>query len=190
MERWRPVAAAVARWQWEQVRRSPTRLRRLLTWLRRLPKQVKTGAAGVAVVLLVVAGTLFVRNPAGPFGKIEPLPQNTATLTRIPVLGPGHRFLFFPVSGRVTAGLKYRFVLLTHCGLDYPTGPDFDGSFWDAVDSAQRNKFTNAPPGFAQPEDVGYMIVVSPDTAEFHSSAGGVETYTRRTKALIAGLCM
>ena len=189
MDRWRPVAAAVARRQWQQLRRSPTRLRRLLTWIRRLPNQVKTGAAGVAVVLLVVAGTLFVRNPAGPFGKIEPLPSTTGTLTRIPVLGPGHRFLFFPVSGRVTAGVKYRFVLLTHCGLDYPTGPDFDGSFWDAADATQRDKLTNPPPDFAQPEDVGYMILVSPDTAEFHSSAGGAETYTRRTKALIAGLC-
>ena len=30
---------------------------------------------------------------------------------------------------------------------------------------------------------------VAPDIAEFHSSAGGVETYMRRTKTLIAGLC-
>jgi hypothetical protein len=33
------------------------------------------------------------------------------------------------------------------------------------------------------------MILVSTDTAEFHSSAGGVARYTRRTKALIAGPC-
>ncbi|TMC65539.1 MAG: hypothetical protein E6J16_03815, partial [Chloroflexota bacterium] len=92
MDRWRLVAAAVARWQWQQLRRSPTRLRRLAAWLRGLPKQVKAGAAGVAVVLLVIASVLFVRNPSGPFGKIEPLPLSTGTMTRIPVLGPGHRF--------------------------------------------------------------------------------------------------
>jgi len=181
MDRWRPIALMVVAWLWS--------LHRVPGLLWRMPAQVKAAALAAGVVLLVIGSILFVRNPAGPFGKIEPLPPTTGTLTRIPVLGPGHRFLFFPVSGRVTAGLKYRYVLLTHCGLDYPTGPDFDGSFWDAVDPAQRNKFTNAPPGFAQPEDVGYMILVSPDTAEFHSSAGGVETYTRRTKALIAGLC-
>jgi hypothetical protein len=181
MDRWRPVGLSVASRLW-RVRRVPA-----LLW--RMPTQAKAGVAGVAIVLLVIASVLFVHNPAGPFGKIEPLPTSAGTLTRIPVLGPGHRFLFFPVSGRVTAGLKYRFVLLTHCGVDYPTGPDFDGSFWDAVDPAQRNKLAKPPPGFTQPEDVGYMIVVAPDTAEFHSSAGGVETYTRRTKALIAGLC-
>ena len=181
MDRWRPVALALAP-RLSSLRRVPGML-----W--RMPAQAKAGAAGVIIVLLVIASVLFVRNPAGPFGKIEPLPPTTGTLTRIPVLGPGHRFLFFPVSGRVTAGLKYRVVLLTRCGLDYPTGPDLDGSFWDAVDSAQRNKLATPPPGFAQPEDVGYMIVIAPDTAEFHSSAGGVETYMRRTKALIASLC-
>jgi hypothetical protein len=181
MDRWRPVGLSVASRLW--------RLRRVPALLWRMPTQAKAGVAGVAIVLLVIASVLFVRNPAGPFGKIEPLPASTGTMTRIPVLGPGHRFLFFPVSGRVTAGLKYRFVLLTHCGLDYPTGPDFDGSFWDAVDPAQRNKLANPPPGFAQPEDVGYMILVSANTAEFHSSAGGIAEYTRRGKALIAGLC-
>ena len=181
MDRWRLVGLSLASHLW--------RLRRVPALLWRMPAQAKAGVAGVAVVLLVIASVLFVRNPAGPFGKIEPLPLSKGTMTRIPVLGPGHRYLFFPVSGRVTAGLKYRFVLLTRCGLDYPTGPDFDGSFWDAADPAQQNKLANPPPGFAQPEDVGYMIVVAPDTAEFHSSAGGVETYTRRTKALIAGLC-
>jgi hypothetical protein len=155
-----------------------------------MPAQAKAGVAGVAVVLMVIGSVLFVRNPAGPFGRIEPLPANAATLTRIPVLGPGHRYLFFPVSGPVTAGLKYHYVLLTHCGIDYPTGPDFDGSFWDSEDSTQRDKLTNPPAGFAAPEDVGYMILVSPNSAEFHSSAGGVARYTRRSKALIAGLCI
>jgi hypothetical protein len=181
MDRWRLIALTVI------ARLAP--LRRVPALLWRMPAQAKAGVAGVIVVLLVIASVLFVRNPAGPFGKIEPLPPTMGTLTRIPVLGPGHRFLFFPVSGRVTAGLKYRFVLLTHCGLDYPTGPDFDGNFWDAADSTQRNKLAKPPPRFAQPEDVGYMILVSADTAKFHSSAGGVAAYTRRTKALIAGLC-
>jgi hypothetical protein len=182
MDRWRLTALAV-------VARLPP-LRRVPALLWRMPAQAKAGVAAVIIVLLVIASVLFVRNPAGPFGKIEPLPASTGTLTRIPVLGPDHRFLYFPVSGRVTAGLKYRFVLLTHCGLDYPTGPDFDASFWDAVDATQRNKLANPPSGFSQPEDVGYMILVSPDSAEFHSSAGGVARYTRRTKALIASACL
>jgi hypothetical protein len=170
------------------LRRVPRLLWRVPGLLWRMPAQAKVALVGVAVILLVIGSVLFVRNPAGPFGKVEPLPPNGATLTRIPILGPGHRFLFFPVSGRVTPGVKYGYVLLTHCGLDYPTGPDFDGSFWDLADPTQRNQST--PQGFAQPEDHGYMILVSADTAEFHSSAGGVARYTRRTKALIAGLCM
>jgi hypothetical protein len=189
MERWRPIGAAAGRWLWEQLRRSPARLRWLLAFLRGLPRQVKAGAAVTVVLLLVVGSVLFVRNPSGPFGKIEPLPPDAATLTRIPVLGPGHRYLFFPVSGRVTAGLKYRYVLLTHCGLDYPTGPDFDGSFWDSVDSTQRDKIAKPPADFATPEDVGYMILVSASIAEFHSSAGGTAHYTRRTTDLIAAQC-
>ena len=182
MERWRPAAVNVV------ARLRP--LRRVPGLLWRMPAQAKAAVAGAIVVLLVIGSVLFVRNPAGPFGKVEPLPPNAGTVTRIPVLGPGHRYLFFPVSGRVTAGLKYRYVLLTHCGLDYPTGPDFDGSFWDSVDPTQRNKFSSPPSGFAGSEDVGYMILVSPNYAEFHSSDGGVAQYTRRSKALIAGLCM
>lgn len=165
-------------------------LRRVPGLLWTMPAQAKAAVGGAVVVLLVIGSVLFVRNPAGPFGRIEPLPPTTGTHTRIPVLGPGHRFLFFPVSGRVTAGLKYRYVLLTHCGLDYPTGPDFDGSFWDSVDSTQRDKLAKPPADFATPEDVGYMILVSANTAEFHSSAGGIAQYTRRTKALVAGVCM
>jgi hypothetical protein len=188
MERWRPAALNVVA-RLSPLRPVPGLLWRVPGLLWRMPAQAKAGLAGVAVVLMVIGSVLFIRNPAGPFGKIEPLPASTGTLTRIPVLGPGHRFLYFPVSGHVTAGLKYRFVLLTHCGLDYPTGPDFDASFWDAVESTQRNRLANPPSGFAQPEDVGYMILVTPDSAEFHSSAGGVARYTRRTKALIASLC-
>jgi hypothetical protein len=187
MERWRRIAALAAAGLW-QLRKLPPLLRRLYAWLRGLPGQVKRAAAGVAIVLLVIGSILFVRNPAGPFGKVEPMPPDAGAVTRIPVLGPGHRYLYFPVSSRVKAGVKYHYVLSTHCGLDYPTGPDFDGSFWDSIDPTQRNKLTNPPAGFADPDD-GYMILVSADTSEFHSSAGGVATYTRRTKALIAGDC-
>jgi hypothetical protein len=153
-----------------------------------LPRQVKAGLAAAAIVLLVIGSILFVRNPGGPLGKIEPMPPSTAEVSRIPVFGPGHRYLYMPVSARVTPGVKYRYVLSTHCGLDYPTGPDFDGSFWDSVDPTQRNKFTNPPAGFADPDD-GYMILVSANIAEFHSSAGGVAQYTRRTRGVIAGDC-
>ena len=155
---------------------------------RRLP-HARVGAAAAGILLAVIAGVLFIRNPSGPLGRIEPLPPATGTVTQIPILGPGHRFLYLPVSGRVTVGVKYRYLLPTHCGIDYPTGPDFDGSFWDSVDPAQRNKPTNPPPGFAGPRDDGYMVLRSASTAEFHGSRGATAPYTRRSGALVAGLC-
>ncbi|TMC29839.1 MAG: hypothetical protein E6J32_06530 [Chloroflexi bacterium] len=154
-----------------------------------MPTQARLAAAVAVILVLAVAVVLVIRNPAGPVGRIEPMPLATGSVSRVPIIGPGHRFLFLPVSGRVTTGVKYRYGLETHCGIDYPTGPDFDGSFWDAVDPAQRHTFTNPPAGFAGPQDAGYMILLSPDTAEFHASAGTVARYTRRNGALIAGLC-
>ncbi|HEV2012500.1 MAG TPA: hypothetical protein VGR77_01235 [Candidatus Dormibacteraeota bacterium] len=156
--------------------------------LRISPLYARLGVVA-AVVLILVAGVLLMGNPSGPLGRIEPLPPATGTVTRIPILGPGHRFLFFPISGRVTAGVKYRYLLSTHCGLDYPTGPDFDGSFWDSVDPAQRHTVANPPPGFAGPEDDGYMVLRSANTAEFHGSRGSTARYTRRNGAIVAGLC-
>ena len=84
MDRWRPIAGATV------ARFAP--LRRVPGLLWRMPAQAKAGVAAMIVVLLVIGSVLFVRNPAGPFGKIEPLPASTGTLTRIPVLGPGHRW--------------------------------------------------------------------------------------------------
>jgi hypothetical protein len=156
--------------------------------LRISPLYARLGVVA-AVTLVLVAAVLLIGNRSGPFGRIEPLPPAAGTVTRIPILGPGHRYLYFPVSGWVTAGVKYRYVLSTHCGLDYPTGPDFDGSFWDSVDPTQRNQLTNPPPGFAGPQDEGYMVLLSADTAEFHSSRGAPARYTRRNGALVAGLC-
>lgn len=152
------------------------------------PTHLKIGAA-VIVLVTVVAGILWVGNPAGPFGRIEPLPPPTGTVSQIPIVGSGQRYLFLPVSGRVRAGVKYGYPLLTRCGIDYPTGPDFDGSFWDSVDPAQRHTITNPPPGFARPLDVGYMLLVSTGVSEFHASRGGVARYTRRNGAFVAGLC-
>jgi hypothetical protein len=152
------------------------------------PTHLKIGAAVIALVT-VVGGILWIGNPAGPFGRIEPLPPQTGTVSQVPIVGSGHRFLFLPVSARVRAGVKYRYALPTHCGIDYPTGPDFDGSFWDSVDAAQRHKFTNPPPGFAGPVDNGYILLVSAGVAEFHSSRGAVARYTRRNGAFVAGLC-
>src|SRR5260370_21694799 len=129
MDRWRPMARNVAA-RLSPLRPVPGLLWRVPGLLWRMPAQAKAGVAGVAVVLMVIGSVLFVRNPAGPFGRIEALPANAATLTRIPVLGPCHRYLFFPASGPLTAALNYGSVLLTHCVFHYPTGPEFHGCFW------------------------------------------------------------
>lgn len=131
----------------------------------------------------------MIGDPAGPLAPIEPLPPATGTVTQVPIVGSGHRFLFLPVSARIRVGVKYRFSLTTRCGIDYPTGPDFDGSFWDSVDSAQRHTIANPPSGFASPVDTGYMLLRSAGVAEFHGSRGAVARYTRRTGAFVAGDC-
>ena len=147
-------------------------------------------AAGVAVILLaVIGGVLLIGDPAGPLAPIEPLPPATGTVTQIPLIGPGHRFLFLPVSARVRVAVKYRYSLPTRCGIDYPTGPDFDGSFWDSEDPAQRHTVADPPAGFVRPVDNGYLLLRSPGVAEFHSSRGAVARYTRRTGAFVAGVC-
>jgi hypothetical protein len=152
------------------------------------PTHLKIGAAAV-ILVMIVGSILVIGNPAGPFGRIEPLPPPTGSVTQIPIAGSGQRFLFLPVSGRVRAGVKYRYRLATRCGIDYPTGPDFDGSFWDSVDPVQRHKITTPPSGFARPVDEGYLLLVSVGVAEFHGSRGAVARYTRRSGAFVAGLC-
>ena len=152
------------------------------------PGHLKIAAAAI-VLVAVVAGALWLGNPAGPLAPIEPMPPATGTVSQIPIVGSGQLFLFLPVSARVRSGVKYRYALPTQCGIDYPTGPDFDGSFWDSVDAAQRHTVTNPPAGFATPVDVGYMLLVSEGGAEFHGSRGAVARYTRRKGAFVAGLC-
>jgi hypothetical protein len=152
------------------------------------PGHLKIGGAAI-VLVAAVSAALWLGNPAGPLAPIEPMPAATGTVSQIPVVGSGQRFLFLPVSSRVKAGVKYRYTLSTRCGIDYPTGPDFDGSFWDSFDAAQRHAVTNPPAGFAAPVDEGYMVLVSTGEAEFHGSRGGVARYTRRKGAFVAGLC-
>src|SRR3989442_5893919 len=102
MDRWRRLApSGIDRWPRIAAligRLSP--LRRVPGLLWRMPTQAKAGVTGVIVVLLVIGSVLFVRNPAGPFGRIEPLPPSDGTHNPIPVLVPSHRLLFFPVSRR------------------------------------------------------------------------------------------
>ena len=152
------------------------------------PGHLKIGAAAL-VLVAVVAVALWLGNPAGPLAPVEPMPPATGTVSQIPIVGSGGRFLFLPISAHVRSGVKYRYTLSTRCGIDYPTGPDFDGSFWDSVDAAQRHTVTNPPSGFATPVDEGYMLLVSAGEAEFHTSRGTVARYTRRKGAFVAGLC-
>jgi len=117
--------------------------------------------------------------------EFQSLPAATATVNRIPLVGPEHRFLFLPVSGRVVLGVKYRFALTTQCGLADPVGPDFDGSFWDPL----TQPLPVPPQGFKTPVDNGSMVLLSSEVAEFRSSAGTGVRFRRHSGSVIASLC-
>lgn len=153
------------------------------------PKRTRSGfvelaviiGVGVAIVTLLVLG-----NRAAQSWDVQPLPASTAAV-RIPLLGPQHRYLFQPASARVTVGVKYRFQLTTQCGLADPVGPDFDGSFWDPDITHQASG--GAPAGFNAPVDTGYIVLMSPSVAEFHSSHGATARFHRHPGTIIASLC-
>ena len=153
------------------------------------PKRTHSGLLELAVIIGVGVGIvslLVLGNRAAQSWDIQPLPASNAVI-RIPLLGPQHRYLFQPASARVTVGAKYRFQLTTQCGLADPVGPDFDGSFWDP-DSA-RQASAGPPPGFDAPADTGYMVLLSPAVAEFHSSHGATARFHRHSGSVIASLC-
>ncbi|MDQ6709673.1 MAG: hypothetical protein M3Z11_03855 [Candidatus Dormibacteraeota bacterium] len=138
---------------------------------------------------MIVAITLLALGlVGGQSGDLRPLPPNTSLINRVALVGPQHRYLFIPVSGRVVTGVKYRYSLQIQCGLAYPVGPDFDGSLWDPLDSRQRTG--GPPPGFSAPVDHGYMVLVSATVAEFHSSGGSTARFRRHSGSVIASLCM
>ena len=139
---------------------------------------------GTTVLLIggvVIVGTLFL-------GQLpRPLPAPASFRAPEPVPGPNHQFTFYPNSSRVAAGIKYVMTMSTHCGIGYPDGPDFDGSLWDPTWT--KFGFDSQPEGTKGPADSGYMVLVSGDTAQFHSSKGFTFTFTRHAGPRIAGDC-
>ncbi len=83
--------------------------------------------------------------------------------------------------------MSYRFRLTTQCGLSDPVGPDFDGSLWDPEMFGPLGG--GPPPGFTTPFDNGYMVLVSPNLAEYRSSAGVTVRFHRHTGSVVASLC-
>lgn len=118
----------------------------------------------------------------------RPLPAAASFRSPEPVSGLPHRHVYYPNSAPVEAGIKYGMTLPTHCGLGYPDGPDFDGSLWDPTWT--NFGFGNQPSGTSGPTDSGYIVLTSPNTAEFHSSQGFAFKFTRHAGARIAGECM
>jgi hypothetical protein len=108
--------------------------------------------------------------------SIKPLPSPTTT-PREPVLVKGGRVRLWPSSPNVEPEIVYRFMLLTHCGLDR-SYPDFDSSFWRYVGTGPSGGI-NAPPGFGNPIDEGTMTLLDEETAEFRSPSGKVARFGR-----------
>ncbi len=143
---------------------------------------LRVSIAAVAVTA-VVAAVLIAKDPMigsalpGPAKFREPQP-----------VGSTGQYIFYANSGRVTQGVRYGFRLFTHCGLESPTGPDFDGSFWRSVGPADDGS-GNPPVGFGNPYDNGIMVLVSANLAQYHSSSGATVSFSRASATVTGGLC-
>ena len=136
------------------------------------------------VALILWLGTGWIDSLQRTQARSMPPPASTQSPTPL----PGHRFVYYPLSAHVTPGVNYHFTLQTHCGLGYPTGPDFDGSFWDPVGSTLT--FGNPPPGVTVPFDNGSIVLTSANNAQFQSSLGSVFKFSRHEGNRTAGTCM
>jgi hypothetical protein len=136
----------------------------------------------VALVVLGALGFVALRD-ALPGAS---LPQ--VSVQQPKPLGSTGLYLFYPSSGHVNAGVRYRVHLYTHCGLTYPTGPDFDGSFWDTIEAVDDGS-GNRPTGFGNPYDDGTMVLVTANLADYRSSGGVVVRFTRHSGGKVAGAC-
>jgi hypothetical protein len=132
---------------------------------------------------LAIAGFVVARAAVLP-----PSLPTTANSHEPQPAGSTGRFVFYPSSGHVTQGVAYQFRLYTHCGLNYPTGPDFDGSFWESVGAGDDGS-ANPPPGFGNPFDNGTMTLLSANLAEYRSSQGVVMRFTRQSGSRVASPC-
>ncbi len=146
------------------------------------PPRAPIALGAVALVMLGALGFVALRDAL--LGA--PLPQ--VSVQHPKPLGPTGQYLFYPSSGHIKAGVRYRVHLYTHCGLAYPTGPDFDGSFWDTIEAVDDGS-GNPPIGFGNPYDDGTIMLVSANLADYRSSGGVVVRFTRHSGGWVAGLC-
>lgn len=121
-------------------------------------------------------------DPTGP----RPLPSPTSRRQTSSEPDARGRYRAFAVSAPVEIGVRYTFRLFTRCGIDYLV--DFNGSLWDAVGSAGREKKRagsagrenkGPPKGFESPRDLGVMTLVNRELAEYESSAGKLVRFVR-----------
>lgn len=137
-----------------------------------------TGAIAMtaSVVLLVVALGACTAPPTPRVA--QPLPPSPIAEPIEFLLGNEvGQFHAVPGSGDATAGVLYRYKLLSHCGLAYPLAWDFDGSFWDPVGGGEP--YANPPEGFGYTFDEGTIELVGDDQARYTSSEGVIVDLTR-----------
>lgn len=149
--------------------------------------QIPTRALALTVAvlaLLLLVALLIEARSAG----VRDLPPATAGSPAEP-LGNG-QFRFFPKSTHVSLGVRYRFLLYTHCGLDNPVAVDFDGSFWDRSEPGPAAGGSGNPPTvMGDPFDKGVMTLISPLNARYLGTGGSVVSYRRHPGPRVAGLC-
>jgi hypothetical protein len=140
-------------------------------------------AIAVVAVTAILAGVLITKNVL----VAAPLPGPANSREPQPVSSTG-QYAFYAHSGHVTQGLRYQFRLYTHCGLNDPTGPDFDGSFWTSAGPGDEGS-GNPPAGFGNPYDNGTMTLISANVAEYRSSFGAFMRFNRQASTRTSGLC-
>jgi hypothetical protein len=144
----------------------------------------------IAVLLFGAACAFILLVVYDPTSGVRPLPPQASNYWPEPVAGPNHLFLFRPNSGKVVLGTKYAITMATLCGLQDPTGPDFDGSFWDVADQTYRQYASGGPPpSFGAPHDRGYMVLVTADSATYYSSTRAAVHFSRHYGARVSSKC-
>ena len=142
-------------------------------------------AVAAAVLALVLAVAIIVEVTSS---GVRSLPPPVASVAPQP-LGNGLS-RYFPRSGRASLGVSYQFRLYTHCGLDWPTAMDFDGSFWDPVSPRPTSDGNGNPPaGYGNPYDHGTITLISPTRAHYRGSTGIVSQWNRHAGPQISSPC-
>jgi hypothetical protein len=149
--------------------------------------EIPTSALAVAAAVLAVVLAVAIIAEITSSG-VRALPPQVGSVAPQP-LGNG-QFRFYPRSGHADLGVRYLFQLYTHCGLDWPTAMDFDGSFWDPVSAGPTSDGSGNPPaGYGNPYDQGTITLISPTLTQYRSSTGLVMQWRRHPGPQISSGC-